>query len=134
MRQFHSKVAGCFHLNKDGSRRSAILAGCEVGDHLYPQREPDNPFAAPGTIAVALFTGAGKQVGYLPSGVARRTEDLTQWTITVASFYNYAGRGSRGATLLVTIQDQKDETKVEPQPDPPKHTKEKGWLRTIFGF
>ncbi|MGH9687591.1 MAG: hypothetical protein ACRD5K_10920 [Candidatus Acidiferrales bacterium] len=84
-----------------------------MGDELYPRREPDNPFAEPGTVAVALFTKDGKQVGYLPSGTARPDDNLTRWTIVITGFYNKHDRGSVGATLTILILSVEEEAELE---------------------
>lgn len=59
---FRTRVAGVTFLNDDGSSRQAALAEISRGDELKLVREPNNP---QDKYAVAVFTAAGKQIGYV---------------------------------------------------------------------
>lgn len=61
---FSTRVAGVTFDNPDGSNRQQILKNCRPRESVKLVREPDHPHDK---YAIAVFTIAGKQVGYLPS-------------------------------------------------------------------
>lgn len=65
---FDGKLAGLTWPNPDGSSRQEIARTLSVYDELYLIPEPDNAFDKH---AVAVFSPAGDQVGYLEARLAR---------------------------------------------------------------
>ena len=63
-RTYTVRLRGSSYANNDGTQRQDLVAKCRRGDSLRLVAEPDNPHDRH---AVAVFNGAGHQLGYLPS-------------------------------------------------------------------
>ena len=64
---FDGKVSGITYRNADGASRQDVARTLKTFDELTLQPEPDNPFDKH---AVAVYTPAGLQVGYLEGRMA----------------------------------------------------------------
>ena len=62
-------VAGVNHVGLGGDYRQDIIAKLRSGEPIYLVRVPDHP---DDPNAVVLFSGAGKDIGYLPRDVAAK--------------------------------------------------------------
>ena len=71
--RFKTSIVGVTKQNSDGSDRQALLAHCRPGTALQLVREPSNPYDQ---WAVAVYNGAGQQLGYLPAGDRRLADHM----------------------------------------------------------
>ena len=68
----YSKVAGVTKPNRDGSNRQVAIGKCQSGEPLDLVPEPDNPNDKD---AIAVYSSAGQQIGYLHSDLAQDVLD-----------------------------------------------------------
>jgi len=64
---FHTKIKGVTHRNKNGTDRQSIIRTCRKGEILFLSREPDNAHDAN---AVAVLTRNEERLGYLSADLA----------------------------------------------------------------
>ena len=68
----YAMVAGVTDLNGDGSNRQEAIGQCQSGEPLDLVPEPDNPHDKN---AIAVYSSAGKQIGYLDTDLAQDVLD-----------------------------------------------------------
>lgn len=105
---FHSKVAGVTKKNDDGnSRQEIIRKELKVGDMLFLDREPKNPYDRN---AIAVVTSDNeKKIGYINSELASRLAPLMDRghfiDCCVADITGGAPGESFGVNIRLTVND-----------------------------
>ena len=61
---FYAKVGGASHISANGTSHVPVVEKCKTFDVLRLETKAENPFAPR---AIAVFSGAGEQIGYLDS-------------------------------------------------------------------
>jgi hypothetical protein len=108
VRHFFARVAGESYLNRDGTRRQAIIATCRVGERILLEPEPENPQY---DHAVRLLREDGRQIGYLERGMAARLiDDLAAFTAFVAGI---PAGPYLSVSLLMVMHEGRDAAAVE---------------------
>lgn len=95
---FDGKVAGLTWPNPDGSSRQGIARTLQPQDELLLVPEPDNPVDPN---AVAVFTAAGDQLGYLEARLAR--ELTLRWKRCIQTRCFVRALRERGDTVGVSF-------------------------------
>jgi hypothetical protein len=100
LRHFFGHVARESYRNDDGSDRQTIIPGCQVGELLVLQHEPDNPHDIN---AIRVLRQNGEQIGYLERAfageVVSRSAKGWQYHAVIAGI----GRSRRSALYGVSL-------------------------------
>ena len=67
LRHRFGKVAGVGYKNEDGTERQDIIASVAIGESLYFEPEPSNPFSPN---AIKILRSTKEQIGYVPEYLA----------------------------------------------------------------
>ena len=92
----HTKIAGVTKKNEDGTSRQDLLAGCEVGDEVYLERDEFNEYDPN---AIQVFDADYQQLGYLNKELAQDLAPLMD-----------AGLNLRGEIIDITGGEEGKET------------------------
>jgi len=108
VRHFFARVVGESYLNRDGTRRQAIIATCRVGELILLEPEPGS---LQYESAVRLLRVDGIQIGYLERGLAARLiDDLAAFTAFVAGVHTGP---YMSVSLLMVVHEGRDRAAVE---------------------
>ena len=99
-RQFHLRVAGVTHSNKDGVSRQSIIERCVPGEELRLVPEPDNPVDKKAVMVCRLN---GEQLGYIQHG--RCTKKMFNYGCWLSSIDRVEGTKTYGCGLLFIDAD-----------------------------
>ena len=81
-------VVGIRHLNSNGSNRASEVLMCIPGDPVELRPEPKNRFDS---LAIAVFSTRGVQLGYLPAERCARMHQIMGQGRAVAAVFQQAG-------------------------------------------
>jgi hypothetical protein len=106
---FHSKIVGVACPGAEGLRRQHLVASRRPGEHLQLIREPHNPH---GTSAIAVHTGGGAQIGYLPhdtaEGLAPQMDAGVNAYAVVSEVTGGQDERYYGCNIIVNVEDSQE--------------------------
>lgn len=104
----YTQIVGVTKKNEDGTSRQDLLAGCEVGDEVYLERDQFNKYDPN---AIEVFDGDYQQLGYLNKGLAQDLAPLMDAGLNLrGEITNITGgedgKETLGCNILISLKSE----------------------------